>query len=413
MAKKSHEKDPALCTVEGCFLERSSKLYCQKHHRRNKLYGDPLFLKNKKQGGVCSVDGCENTAIKKGLCDKHYNRKRVHGNVDAVVRERVSPNVSLEDRIINNVKINEETGCWEWQKNTCRGYGKMTYKGVKESVHRLSYSTFVGEIPNNMFVLHSCDNPCCCNPGHLYLGRHKENALDVIRMDRRDKSKNPNLVDKETAIRIFFLLETKSNKEISDIVGVSIQSVSRIRGKLTHQEIYKELPKMVRKIIKFKIGLKGDSSGENNPSSVLSSPEVKELRELYSKGKTCSHLSRKFNVGVTTVRRIVEFKTWNKGVEDVVKEKQILKEKHDSSKRRIHKKRLKFYQERAKHSVVENKKKREEVGSNSLTEKEVIKIKKLLKKGDMTNAEIGKKFGVTSWAISRIKCGKNWKHIEI
>lgn len=412
MPKKSHEKDPALCTVEGCFLERSSKLYCQKHHRRNKLYGDPLFLKNKKQGGVCSVDGCENTAIKKGLCDKHYNRKRVHGNVDAVVRERVSPNVSLEDRIINNVKINEETGCWEWQKNTCRGYGKMTYKGVKESVHRLSYSTFVGEIPNNMFVLHSCDNPCCCNPGHLYLGRHKENALDVIRRDRRDKSKNPNLVDKETAIRIFFLLETKSNKEISDIVGVSIQSVSRIRGKLTHQEIYKELPKMVRKIIKFKKGLKSDTSGENNPSSVLSSSEVRDIRELYGRGLTCSYISDKYGVGSTTIRRVVEFETWNKGM-DVDKECFELKEKHLQSRKRIHIKRSRLRQERTKETVRSNVEKRESVGRSFLTEKEVTKIKKLLKKGELTNTEIGKKFGVTSWTISRIKCGKNWTHVEI
>ena len=48
-----------------------------------------------------------------------------------------------------------------------------------------------------------------------------------------------------------------------------------------------------------------------------------------------------------------------------------------------------------------------------LTESDVVRIKKLLKKGVLTNTEIGEKFGVSSWAISRIKCGKNWKHVEI
>ena len=55
----------------------------------------------------------------------------------------------------------------------------------------------------------------------------------------------------------------------------------------------------------------------------------------------------------------------------------------------------------------------EDSGTAILTESEVVKIKKLLKKGELTNAEIGRKFGVTSWAISRIKCGKNWKQVEI
>lgn len=55
----------------------------------------------------------------------------------------------------------------------------------------------------------------------------------------------------------------------------------------------------------------------------------------------------------------------------------------------------------------------ESSGQSVLTEKQVIKIKKLLAKGEHTNAEIGEKFGVSGWAISRIKCGKNWKHVEI
>ena len=48
-----------------------------------------------------------------------------------------------------------------------------------------------------------------------------------------------------------------------------------------------------------------------------------------------------------------------------------------------------------------------------LTESDVVRIKKLIRKGLLTNDQIGEKFGVSGWAISRIKCGKNWKHVEI
>ena len=45
-----------------------------------------------------------------------------------------------------------------------------------------------------------------------------------------------------------------------------------------------------------------------------------------------------------------------------------------------------------------------------LTEKNVIEIKELIKKG-LKNQEIGDMYGVTRGAIYRIRCGKNWKHL--
>jgi len=48
-----------------------------------------------------------------------------------------------------------------------------------------------------------------------------------------------------------------------------------------------------------------------------------------------------------------------------------------------------------------------------LTEKDVIKIKEHLKYNILNQKEIGDKFGVKSYVISKIKLGKTWKHIEI
>lgn len=415
MCKELKGKDPTLCTVEGCFSERSSSLYCQKHYRRNKLYGDPLFLKNKRQEGLCSVDGCKSKAVKRGLCDKHYFRLQKYGDPEKCMFERDDPEkINIINRIRKNCIVSKKTGCWEWQKYRNKaGYGRVTYKGEKWSVHRLSYTEFVGEVPEDTLVLHKCDNPCCCNPEHLYIGNHTDNIRDVYIRDRRDKNSHNEIIDKYTAIQIFGLLGEKSNKEIAEIVGVSPQSVERIRRKKTHRNIYDELPKEIKKTIRFKKGIKPDSSRENNPSASLSSTDVLRIRKMYGEGKKVSEITEIFAVGRTTIQRVIDFETWRNLSLDPDKDAVDLYNSHVDSSIRRRKKEAKEHYDKAKKRDTDNLKIRREIGSGNLTEKEVIKIKKLLKKGELTNTEIGRKFGVTSWAISRIKCGKNWTRIEI
>ena len=88
-------------------------------------------------------------------------------------------------------KVNEETGCWEWTMGKYRrGYGAFTYKQKKRSVHRWVYADQFGSIPEGMFVCHHCDNPPCCNPGHLFLGTPKDNMRDMIQKGRANRSHN-------------------------------------------------------------------------------------------------------------------------------------------------------------------------------------------------------------------------------
>ncbi len=83
------------------------------------------------------------------------------------------------------VKLPDLPGCWIWMGQTDGnfGYGRVEFKvgGERRSsvAHRVSYSIFVGPIPNRMDVLHSCDVPCCVNPWHLRVGTDLDNMRDA------------------------------------------------------------------------------------------------------------------------------------------------------------------------------------------------------------------------------------------
>lgn len=73
------------------------------------------------------------------------------------------------------------SGCWEWSGyRNYDGYGKYRQK----SAHRVSFERFKGPIPEGMHVCHSCDNPPCVNPDHLWLGTREDNMRDRDQKNR-------------------------------------------------------------------------------------------------------------------------------------------------------------------------------------------------------------------------------------
>lgn len=79
--------------------------------------------------------------------------------------------------------------CWEWPKARNKwGYGTfrlpLSDGGQETLAHRVAWTLTYGPIPAGQLVCHTCDNPACCRPSHLWLGTNKENLLDCITKGR-------------------------------------------------------------------------------------------------------------------------------------------------------------------------------------------------------------------------------------
>ncbi len=91
-----------------------------------------------------------------------------------------------EERFWPNVEKGVGDGCWLWVGSKLpKGYGML----AKTYAHRFSYEIHTGTIPAGLLVCHSCDNPSCVRPDHLFLGTYKENTQDMIRKGRTNGPK--------------------------------------------------------------------------------------------------------------------------------------------------------------------------------------------------------------------------------
>lgn len=110
--------------------------------------------------------------------------KQVEASRTTGYRNRMTPE-SFWERVDRSSGTH---GCWPWvgKHFAPGGYGRIRFCGTKFRTHRLAM-ILSGVDVEGYLVCHRCDNPCCCNPSHLFLGTHKDNAKDCSQ-----KRRNPN-----------------------------------------------------------------------------------------------------------------------------------------------------------------------------------------------------------------------------
>lgn len=134
------------------------------------------------------------------------------------------PIKNTHQTFLDRMKV-AESGCWEWQySKDARGYGKIYINGYYWRAHRYSYQYHKGDV-EGYDVLHKCDNPCCCNPDHLFLGNPSDNALDMIKKGRGGKVKLT--IDNVFKIRELAGLGMP-RKKISEELGIKRRTIDNV-----------------------------------------------------------------------------------------------------------------------------------------------------------------------------------------
>lgn len=103
--------------------------------------------------------------------------------VGAFLRSRKKP---AAERFWLKVDVRSEDECWPWLgRRDDNDYGRFDNDGRPTTAHRFSFFDKSPHVDRRLHVCHSCDNPPCCNPKHLWAGTQLENIEDMNAKGRR------------------------------------------------------------------------------------------------------------------------------------------------------------------------------------------------------------------------------------
>jgi hypothetical protein len=152
--------------------------------------------------------------------------------------------LSLAERYENKIdRSGGESACHPWTGNTVAdGYGMISVDSGNRLAHRIGWALLNGEIPNGLFVCHTCDNPPCQNPRHWFLGTPGENSDDRERKGRGHRTRgeaSPNArLTEAQVIEIRRLQENGGTlRNLAEQFNVGRMTISKI----VHRETWSHL----------------------------------------------------------------------------------------------------------------------------------------------------------------------------
>lgn len=134
----------------------------------------------------------------------------------------------------SKITIDPKSGCWIFNVTSSvqTRYPYLKAGSKTYIVDRVAYWIFFGEEPGLLLVCHTCDNPRCCNPCHLFLGTDQDNKDDSIAKGRSPSVTYPKLQDRPTRLNHQSKLTEEVVRKIKDQLksGVPPTTIAREYG---------------------------------------------------------------------------------------------------------------------------------------------------------------------------------------
>jgi predicted DNA-binding protein YlxM (UPF0122 family) len=220
-------------------------------------------------------------------------------------------------RFWSKVKIVANAECWIWiAGKDWDGYGlfKTSNPRKTKKAHRISYFIAHGFIDDKLQVCHTCDNPSCVNPNHLFQGTPKENTTDMIKKGRGIKGDHvpyerrargsshhsAKLTDKKVAKIRKLYSEGISMDALANAYSVATSTVARA----IHGERWNHVQGNTSPI-------KG-AKGINNAAAKFTEDQIVTIRQRHANGDiTMYKLAKEYNVNFNCISKIIKRKTWS------------------------------------------------------------------------------------------------------
>jgi predicted DNA-binding protein YlxM (UPF0122 family) len=220
--------------------------------------------------------------------------------------------LSYEDHIVNRfwskviIPEDYENECWEWQAHQDKdGYGRFHIRrGTIIGAHRFSYQYYFGDIPYKILICHSCDNPSCVSPYHLFPGTNKDNLQDMANKGRSTIGEtNINAILTDQAV-VDILEGIMSNRyktitEIMDIYNVSRPTIHRMFKNETWTHITCNYPNLQELFMKISVHKLTDDIIIDILEGVMS-----------NRYQTITEIVNIYNISPSTVYDIFKNKSW-------------------------------------------------------------------------------------------------------
>ncbi|MDV2997654.1 MAG: hypothetical protein N4J56_007359 [Chroococcidiopsis sp. SAG 2025] len=204
----------------------------------------------------------------------------------------------------------EKGQCWEFTGKLDKdGYPRIKVFGKSYRLNRVVLAhKLKREIQPGYLACHSCDNPACLNPDHLWEGTNRQNIIDAISKGR------------VVAPAQFFNQQGSKNRsaKLTESMVVEIRELYK-QGSSTKElaERFKVSRKAIQGAIFGRYWSHVDGaiaqnmkSGSRNPSSKLTENQVIEIRSLYHQGYSGKLLAKTYGVSDTLIYSILNRKVW-------------------------------------------------------------------------------------------------------